>query len=149
MVPWWLPVDLPNISAIIDRLETWLVSIERSFQGLFVAIEIVRIDEELMEIWPNEVCDTYTTPAYAYQQPISNTSHNGHNYFDSDNTLSMSAEYDFMNRGILPLISNLSLNKLQSLYTEILITFIIMSNTIPKECTAHFTEYVVPFLTCI
>jgi len=93
--------------------------------------------------------EPYTTLAYAYQQPISNTSHNGHNYFDSDNTLSMSAEYDFMNRGILPLISNLSLNKPQSLYTEILITFIIMSNTIPKECTAHFTEYVVPFLTCI
>ena len=57
MVPWWLPVDLPNISAIIDRLETWLVPIERSFQGLSVAIETMRIDEELMEIWPNEVCD--------------------------------------------------------------------------------------------
>jgi len=57
MVPWWLPVDLPNISAIIDRLETLLVPIERSFQGLSVAIETVRIDGELMEIWPNEVCD--------------------------------------------------------------------------------------------
>jgi len=32
--------------------------IERSFQGLSVAIKTVRIDEELMEIWPNEVCDT-------------------------------------------------------------------------------------------
>jgi len=30
---------------------------ERSFQGLFVSIETVRIDEESMEIWPNEVCD--------------------------------------------------------------------------------------------
>ena len=59
MVPWWLPVDLPNISAIIDCLKMWLVSIERSFQGLSVAIETVRIDKELMEIWPNEVCDTY------------------------------------------------------------------------------------------
>jgi len=57
MVLWWLPVDLPNISAIIDHLETRLVPIERSFQGLSVAIETVRIDEELMEIWPNEVCD--------------------------------------------------------------------------------------------
>jgi len=57
MVPWWLPADLPNISAIIDRLGTWLVSIERSFQGLSVAIKTVRIDEELMEIWLNEVCD--------------------------------------------------------------------------------------------
>ena len=57
MVPWWLPVDLPNISAIIDCLKTLLVPIERSFQGLSVAIETVRIDEELMEIWPNEVCD--------------------------------------------------------------------------------------------
>jgi len=28
-----------------------------SFQELSVAIETVRIDEELMEIWPNEVCD--------------------------------------------------------------------------------------------
>ena len=36
----------------------WLVSIERSFQGLSVAIKTVRINEELMEIWPNEVCDT-------------------------------------------------------------------------------------------
>ena len=58
MVPWWLPVDLPNISAITDRLKTWLVQIERSFQGLSVAIETMRINEELMEIWPNEVCDT-------------------------------------------------------------------------------------------
>jgi len=33
--------------------------IERSFQGLSIAIETVRIDEELMEIWPNEVCDTF------------------------------------------------------------------------------------------
>jgi len=32
--------------------------IERSFQGLSVAIETVRIIKELMEIWPNEVCDT-------------------------------------------------------------------------------------------
>jgi len=32
--------------------------IERFFQGLSVAIETVRIDGELMEIWPNEVCDT-------------------------------------------------------------------------------------------
>jgi len=31
-----------------------------SFQGLSVAIETVRIDKELMEIWPNEVCDTIT-----------------------------------------------------------------------------------------
>ena len=59
MVPWWLPVDLPNISAITDRLETWLVPIERFFQGLSVAIETVRIDGELMEIWPNEVCDSF------------------------------------------------------------------------------------------
>jgi len=35
-----------------------MVSIERSFQGLFVAVKTVRIDEELMEIWLNEVCDT-------------------------------------------------------------------------------------------
>jgi len=39
----------------------WLVFIERSFQGLSVAIETVRIDEELMEIWPNEVCDNHST----------------------------------------------------------------------------------------
>jgi len=31
--------------------------IGRSFQGLSVAIETVRIIEELVEIWPNEVCD--------------------------------------------------------------------------------------------
>ena len=58
MVLWWLLVDLPNILAVTDRLETWLVPIERSFQGLSVAIETVRIDGELMEIWLNEVCDS-------------------------------------------------------------------------------------------
>ena len=35
-----------------------MVPIERSFQGISVAIETVRIDGELMEIWANEVCDT-------------------------------------------------------------------------------------------
>jgi len=35
----------------------WLVSIKRSFQGLSVAIETMGIVEELVEIWPNEVCD--------------------------------------------------------------------------------------------
>ena len=29
-----------------------------TFQGLSVAIETVRIIKELVEIWPNEVCDT-------------------------------------------------------------------------------------------
>ena len=56
-VPWWLPVDLPNISANTDHFEAWLLSIERSFQGLSVTIETMRIVEELVEIWPNEVCD--------------------------------------------------------------------------------------------
>jgi len=32
--------------------------IERSFQGLSGVIKTVRIDEELMEIWLNKVCDT-------------------------------------------------------------------------------------------
>jgi len=32
--------------------------IERSFQGLSGAIETMGIIEELMEILPNEVCDT-------------------------------------------------------------------------------------------
>jgi len=31
--------------------------IKRSFQGLLGAIETVGIIEELMETWPNEVCD--------------------------------------------------------------------------------------------
>jgi len=31
--------------------------IERSFQGLSGAVETMGIVEELMEIWPNEVCD--------------------------------------------------------------------------------------------
>jgi len=57
MVPWWLPVDLPNISANTDHFEAWLVSIERSFQGLSIAIKTVRIVEELVEIWLNEVYD--------------------------------------------------------------------------------------------
>jgi len=70
MVPWWLPVDLPNISAIIDCLETYLVSIERSFQGLSVAIETVRIDEELMEIWPNEVCDSIVLVQTSPSSPL-------------------------------------------------------------------------------
>jgi len=61
MVPWWLPFDLPNISANTDHFKTWLVSIKRSFQGLSIAVETVRIVEELMEIWPNEVCDSAQT----------------------------------------------------------------------------------------
>ena len=34
-----------------------MVSIKRSFQGLLGAIKTVGIVKELMEIWPNEVCD--------------------------------------------------------------------------------------------
>jgi len=34
--------------------------IERSFQGLSVVIKTVRIVEELVEIWLNEVCDRKT-----------------------------------------------------------------------------------------
>jgi len=30
---------------------------ERSFQGLSVAIETIRIVKELIEIWPNKVCN--------------------------------------------------------------------------------------------
>jgi len=33
--------------------------IERSFEGLSVAIETVKIIKELVEIWPNEVCDSF------------------------------------------------------------------------------------------
>jgi len=36
-----------------------LVSTERFFQGLSVAVKTVGIDEELMEIWLNEVCDRW------------------------------------------------------------------------------------------
>jgi len=50
---YWLPDSLTNI----DCLETWLTLIERSFQGLFVAIKTVKIVEELVEIGLNEVCD--------------------------------------------------------------------------------------------
>jgi len=57
MVPWWLLVDLPNISTNTDCFKTLLVLIERFFQGLSVAVKTVRIVKELMEIWPNEVCD--------------------------------------------------------------------------------------------
>ena len=60
MVTWWLPVNLLNISANINHLETWLTSIKRSFWGLFVAFETVRIIKELIEIWLNEVCDKNT-----------------------------------------------------------------------------------------
>ena len=57
MVPWWLPVDLPNISANTNCFEAWLVWIERSFQELSAAIETMTIVKELVEIWPNKVCD--------------------------------------------------------------------------------------------
>ena len=43
--------------ATIDRFETWLVLIKRSFQGLSGAINTVGIVKELIEILPNEVCD--------------------------------------------------------------------------------------------
>jgi len=36
--------------------------IEKSFQRLSIAIETVRIVEELMEIWLNEVCDRLSAP---------------------------------------------------------------------------------------
>ena len=42
--------------------------IERSFQGLSVAIETVRIIEELVEIWLNEVCDIDIHQLTAEQQ---------------------------------------------------------------------------------
>jgi len=38
------------------------VSIKRSFQGLFIAIKTVRIIKELVEIWPNKVCDIWCPP---------------------------------------------------------------------------------------
>ena len=47
-----------------------LVSIERSFQGLSVAIETVRIVKELMEIWLNEVCDNATFPHLLCDFPL-------------------------------------------------------------------------------
>jgi len=37
-----------------------------SFQGLFIAIETVRTVKELVEIWPNEVCDSFVTEKYVY-----------------------------------------------------------------------------------
>ena len=46
-----------DISAIIDCLKMWLVSIKRSSQGLLGAINNMRKFEELMEIWLNEVCN--------------------------------------------------------------------------------------------
>jgi len=35
--------------------------IKRSFQELSIAIKTMRIVKELMEIWPNEVCDSPTS----------------------------------------------------------------------------------------
>jgi len=40
--------------------------IERSFQGLSIAVETVRIVEALVEIWPNEVCDKYNQEIKTY-----------------------------------------------------------------------------------
>jgi len=54
--------------AITDCFETLLVSIERSFQGLSGAVETMGIVKELMEIWPNEVCDNYTVTAQYLQE---------------------------------------------------------------------------------
>ena len=51
--------------ANIDCLETWLESIERSLLGLSIAFETVRIVEELIEIWPNEVYNTKTLKSIA------------------------------------------------------------------------------------
>ena len=58
MVLWKLSTNLPDISADIDCLETWLISIQRSFKGLSRAIETVKIIKELVEIGLNEVCNT-------------------------------------------------------------------------------------------
>jgi len=46
---------LPNSLANIDCLKTYLVSIERSFQGLSGVIKTIEIIKELVEIGPNEV----------------------------------------------------------------------------------------------
>jgi len=69
-IPWWLLVDLSNISANTDRFEAWLLSIERSFQGLSIAIETVRIVKELVEIWLNEVCDILSSLSCMLLLPI-------------------------------------------------------------------------------
>jgi len=37
----------------------WLASIERSFWGLSIVFKTVKNIKELMEIWPNEVCDSF------------------------------------------------------------------------------------------
>ena len=44
------------------------VMTERSFQGLSVAIETIRIVKELIEIWSNEVCDTRTSRSRGIHQ---------------------------------------------------------------------------------
>jgi len=48
----------------------WLVSIERSFQGLLGAIKTVRIVKELIEIWLNEVCDRNNPIGIKWWTPV-------------------------------------------------------------------------------
>jgi len=57
------------------------------------------------------------SPVSSMCLPMSSTSHNDHDDFDPDNTLSTSARYDFMNKGILPPL--ISLNRPQSPCTKI------------------------------
>ena len=78
-------------------------------------------------------------PDHARQRPTSSSPHDDHDHFDSDDTLSTSAGYDFMNE-VSPqntcqslVFSNLSLSRPQSPPPEILIIiviFVIMPNTL-------------------
>jgi len=39
---------------------------QKPFQGLLGAFRTMRIVEELIEIWPNEVCDGFFLSCYLY-----------------------------------------------------------------------------------
>ena len=48
---------MPDSLANINCLEMYLVSIERSSQGLLGTIKTIKIAEELIKIGPNKVCN--------------------------------------------------------------------------------------------
>jgi len=44
--------------------------IKRSFQGLSIAFETVKIIDKLIEIWPNEVCDRRYISLIAWKKTL-------------------------------------------------------------------------------
>jgi len=117
------------------------LSIIQPFHTLsFAAYNRDRLLQSKMNYWvpsSRRVHRCSLVPNYA--RPTPSSSHNGHDYFDSDNTLSTSMGYDFTNEVSCPkALVNFpgSLNRLQSPRTEIS-SCLILSKLSRTCCSFH------------